>query len=115
MDDGRKWHLAWAQLDAFTNHLPMSVKEKHVIEFHSILDLLQESSGEETQMFRIPDGELQRKVTSPTRMIMSGRPGTVTYSEGRYCDHDLMMRRIEAIRNYFIRIQPPEMKPRVGF
>ena len=47
MDEYRKWHLAWAKLDAFSKDLPTSILEKHVTEFHGILDLLREASGED--------------------------------------------------------------------
>jgi hypothetical protein len=115
MDDDRKWHLAWAQLDAFSNNLPHTITEKHVAEFHAILDLLHEASGEEVSAFRIPDDEVRATPTSVRRQSYSGRiPGHVTYSKEKYCDRSLMLRRIEAVRGYFARIQPPPAKPKYG-
>lgn len=111
MDNFRKWHLAWAQFDAFEKNLPSSIREKHVVEYHGILDLLHEVTGEDVSAFRIPDDELKRKLTSK----VPGRPHTATYSDDRFCDRGLMSRRLDAVRGYFERIQPPEEKPKMGF
>lgn len=72
MDDDRKWHLAWAQLDPFSNNLPSSIEEKHVVEFHSILSLLHEATGEEMAAFHIPDDEVKPGITSIQRTGLSG-------------------------------------------
>jgi hypothetical protein len=95
MDDDRKWHLAWAQLDAFSKNLPQSIEEKHVTEFHRLLDLLREATGEDISAFRIPDEEVKPILTSFQRGGYSGRPGRATYSTKKYCDcdRDLMVRK----------------------
>ena len=114
MDDDRKWHLAWAQLDAFANNLPSSIEEKHVTEFHGILLLLHEATGEDIAAFNIPNDEVKRRITSIQRSGFSGKPGSVTYSTKKYCDRDLMLRKIDAVRGYFTRIQPSPAKPKYG-
>lgn len=118
MDANRKWHLAWAQIDSFSKNLPSSILEKHVTEFHGLLDLLHDATGEDVSAFRIPEGEIKPVVTSFRRAGYSGRPGSVAYSKEKYCDHDLMMRRLDALRGYFTRIQPPPedpQKPKYGY
>jgi len=111
MDDYRKWHLAWAKLDAFSKDLPTSILEKHVTEFHAILDLLHEASGEDVSPFRIPDEEVKPVVTS----FVMGKPGSATYSRNKHCDKNLLVRRINEVRNYFERISPPAERPKMGF
>jgi hypothetical protein len=118
MDANRKWHLAWAQIDSFSKNLPSSIQEKHVAEFHGLLDLLHDATGEDVSAFQIPDGELKPLITSFRPASYSGRPGSVTYSKEKYCDRDLMVRKLDALRSYFERIQPtPEdpQKPRYGY
>ena len=113
MDNDRKWHLAWAELDAFENNLPGFVKEKHVSDFRAILDLLQQSSGEDTSHFRIPDSEVQPQVVAAIRGGYN-RPGRTIYGD-KGCDRSLMLRKIQSVRGYFQRINPPPEKPKVGF
>jgi hypothetical protein len=119
MDDDRKWHLAWAQLDAFSKNLPTYVEEKHVVEFHSLLNLLHEATGEDVSPFRIPDNEVKPKPTGALRPSYSGRsPGAIAYSTKKYCDRDLMLRKIDAVYGYFKRLDqppPPPEKPKYGY
>jgi hypothetical protein len=111
MDDYRKWHLAWAKLDALSKDLPTSVLEKHVLEFHGILNLLSEASGEDVSPFLIPGEEVKPIVTS----FVMGRPNSQTHSRDKHCDRNLMERRINEVRNYFDRITPPAERPKMGF
>jgi hypothetical protein len=111
MDDFRKWHLAWAKLDAFSKDLPNSIVERHVSEFHGILHLLSEASGEDVTPFLIPSEEVKPIITS----LLPGRPNSATYSRDKHCDKNLMVRRINEVRNYFDRITPPAERPKMGF
>jgi hypothetical protein len=114
MDSDRQWHLAWAQLEALRKNLPEQVEEKHVSEFHSILNLLHEATSEDISSFRIPEEEVKpiiAGVLRPTRR----RPGHTTYSSKKYCDRDLMLRKIDAVFGYFKRLEPPPEKSKYGF
>jgi len=116
MDDYRKWHLAWAKLDAFSNNLPPAIIENHVAEFHTILDLLHEACGEDVAPFRIPEDQVKPRVTSVVMgNDITGRPGYTNYSREKYCDHNLLVRRINEVRSYFERITPPAERPKMGF
>jgi hypothetical protein len=110
-DEYRKWHLAWAKLDAFSKDLPTSILEKHVAEFHTILDLLNEALGEDVSPFRIPSEEVKPIVTS----FIMGKPRSATYSREKHCDRNLLVRRINEVRSYFERITPPTERPKMGF
>jgi hypothetical protein len=110
MDNDRKWHMAWARLDAFEKHLPSMVFEKDVAEFHEILGLLRDSSGEDVQLFRINDAEVRPQVIA----AIAGYP-SATVCGAPCCDKDLMLRKIASVKNYFSRIMPPREKAKVGF
>ena len=118
MDEDRKWHLAWAQLDAFSKNLPSNVREADVEEFHRYLDLLHDVTGEDISPFRIPQDDVRPHVMSMSRAAF-GRPARKTmYSKDRYCDRNLMVRKLDAVYNYFKSIQPPPESPeppRFGF
>ena len=116
MDNDRKWHLAWAKLGSFVKHTPTPVEESHVVEFHAILDLLHEASGEDTSPFRIPDDAVKPVITS-VRPGTRRMAGSATYSKKKYCDADLMRRKIDEVYGYFNSIQPKEVpeKPKYGF
>ncbi len=115
MDDvDRKWHLAWAQLDAFSKNLPSSIEEKHVAEFHAILALLNEATGEDISPFLIPDEEVKPQIAS-VRPAGRRSPALVNYTKQKYCAHDLMLRKIDAVYGYFRSIQAPVQKPSYGF
>ena len=116
MDDYRKWHLAWAKLDAFSKDLPTAITENHVAEFHTILDLLHEASREDVSPFRIHDDAMKPRVISVEMgNDFTGRPGRTNYSRERFCDQNLLIRRINEVRNYFERISPPAERPKMGF
>lgn len=114
MNNDRKWQLAWAKFDAFKENLPSWIGESDVAEFHSILDLLQESSGEDTSPFRIPVDAINPRITSK-RFGGRRHPSRTTYSNKKYCDDDVMRRKIAEVENYFRNIQPPPREPKYGF
>jgi hypothetical protein len=115
MDDFRKWHLAFAQLDAFANNLPPSVSEKNVAEYHAILDLIHDATSEDVSAFRIPLDDVKPRVIEVRRRSYSGRGGGAVYGTDKYCDRNLMVRKLESVRGYFARISPPQEPPKPGF
>jgi hypothetical protein len=115
MDNDRKWHLAWAELQAFKKNLPASITESHVTEFHRCLDLLHEATGEDVSPFRIPDENLKPHVAR-LRPASLRHPLAVTPSKEKYCDRNVMVRKLDAVCTYFKNIQaPPPEKPKYGF
>ena len=114
MDNDRKWSLAWARLGALRDHLPSLVAEPEVAEFHEILTLLQESSGEDTSPFRIRDEDVKPILTA-VRPAGRRLPALKMYSQKPYCDRELMLRKISTVYAFFEGIQTPPAKPRVGF
>ena len=101
----------YARLKALQSNLPdrSSVEEKYVAEFHSILNLLIQTSGLDLSNFRIPDSELKPIVTGGNY-----RTGTVDYSDDNYCQQAFMMMKIDGVLTFF-EIQSPQPKPKIGF
>lgn len=100
MADDRKWALAWAKFEAMYSNLPGVVNPDRVADFHAILDLLQETSGEDLLPFRIPDSEI--KPRSRLSAIIC-------------CDRNFMLTQMDGVRQYFENLQPTPKKPKLGF
>lgn len=111
MDNDRKWHLAWAQLDAFAKNLPPSVTEAHVRQFHGYLDLLHESTGEDISPFRISEEDVKPHIMSLRRSAFGRPTPPAMYSKEKYCERNLMSQKLDAVYNYFKNIQPPPESP----
>ena len=110
MPDDKKWALAWAKFDSMHKNLPSSVNEQTVADFHSILHLLQEASGEDLSTFQISDSRVAPRITS-----FSYATGRNTFSATRYCDRNYFITQMDAIRGYFQNLQPPQSGNRIGF
>lgn len=115
MTPNREWALAWANFDSFKNNLPEEVEDTHVNEYHQILDLMENSSGEDLSAFRIPDDKLEPKILSFQPPRYRGGGGSVRYSGKKTCDRNFMQRKLQALESYFNNIQPPAGKQGFGF
>ena len=96
----RKWVLAWAKFEAMYSNLPNVVNPDRVADFHAILDLLQESSGEDLSSFRVPDSEIRPRAYL-SRIVC--------------CDRDFMLTQMDGVRQFFENIQPSPKKAQIGF
>ena len=110
MTDDKKWALAWAKFDAMYKNLPNMVTENHVGDFHQILGLLTEASGEDLESFQVPESRIGRRVTSFNMLS-----GSKTYSEERYCEKAYLLTQMDAVRGYFANLYPTPAKPPIGF
>lgn len=100
MPDRKKFAMAYAQLDALRRNIPSLLNESRVNDYHSIVDALQHSSGDDFSNFRIRPEEMKPKVISARRRGYSGGPGHVTYSDKNYCDRGVFARQVEALWLY---------------
>lgn len=104
--DGRKWNLGISRLSAIMTNPASSVDEDHVGEFHEIVTLIEEGSGEDLSTFRIPVEKLQPKPLSFTRAAYgSGQPGSFIYSEKKYCDTRYFRSQLRGLANYVMILQ----------
>jgi len=87
-----------------------AVLEKYVREFHTVLDRL-EGIGIDVSEFRIPDSEVQPRVTMTT---YGGGGAEHSYSKEKYVDKSFILVKLDAILGYF-EIITSEKPRRIGF
>ena len=107
MREETQWKLAWALFEAFRTNLPGWINRARVEEYHSILDRLEQGSGEDLRSFRIPDHELKPKVSS-----WNYRTGKVTHYDERYCEDSYFARQVDGVWRYCQQLhirEEPEM------
>lgn len=102
---------AMARLTALKTNLPnpMHVQEKYVNEFHEILGLLEDASGDDLSNFRVPAIEVHPQISSWRPMS-----GTVTYTQDKRCDRSFLMMKIDAVLSLF-QLQASGQTSRIGF
>jgi hypothetical protein len=118
MDDARKWSLAVARFNAFRDDPPRWLDDDAVAQFHETVTALEQASGDDLSLFRIPDNQMRRQViSSRPRRARPGRPpsGGKRMSEKRYCDDKFMRRQIEGIVSYFHSLQLSTEPRKIGF
>ena len=99
MHDQKKFALARVRLDALRTNIPTWIDEQRVGEYHSIVDALQTSSGEDLATFRIPESEIKPKVASRRKGTRRVPPRTV-YTEKKYCDDGYFRRQVQSLWQY---------------
>ena len=106
---------AYARLNALKSNVPeyYQVHEKWVVEFHSILDLLQATTGHELSNFRVPTSEVHPMVVS-VQMASMGRPGRTNYSRDNHCERSFLVMKIDGVLNYFTYQSAPQER-KIGF
>jgi hypothetical protein len=84
---------AYSRLMALKNNLPgsVTVDEKYVQQFDSILDTLEKESGQNLDAFRVSGAELRHRMTSKNTLT-----GEVGYSESPECHRPFLMMKIDA-------------------
>ena len=98
--DTKKWHIGVSRLNGLIENLPSSFDEDDVEHYHGIISALEEASGEDLSVFRIPANKLERRITSVTRGSYTGGPGSVTYSHKRYCNGSYFRSQLHALSDY---------------
>jgi len=109
VDRAREWYIAMAKLEALAAHIPSRISRQHVEEFHEILTLFADATGEDISIFRVPDDKMQRQPISVSRATRR-TPGSIQWSEERYCDDNFFERRLEEVKLYFKTFQPPHKR-----
>jgi hypothetical protein len=99
MHDKKSWALAISQFNALRSNIPTSISEKLVIEYHEILKSLESATTEDLSSFRIPQDQLEPRVTS-FRLASRRHPGSATYSREKFCNKDFFKRKVDALSQY---------------
>jgi hypothetical protein len=123
---------ALARLNSLKSNLPggVTVEEKYVDEFDAILDLLEQSSGDDLSRFRVPASELKRRVTSSNPYGGTGggwrsrranaeratipAPEPKDPTDDMYCDRSFLMMKIDGLLGLFALRMSGE-DSRIGF
>jgi hypothetical protein len=100
IQDAKKWKIAVSQLAGFMQHIPTSIDEDDVEQFHGIVKLLEEASGEDFSYFKIPPEKLAPHVTSFQPRGYGGSPGSVNYSKKKFCDSKYFYSQVHGLSNY---------------
>jgi Trp operon repressor len=114
MNDARQFIISYTQLDALRKNIPASVDESTVNQYHSIVDFLQTSSGEDLSHFRISQTEVKPRVVSFRPGGYGGGPGQVQYSSKKFCEEAYFKRQVEALWQYIQTIKSSSDKRQTG-
>ena len=108
---------AWARLETFHKNLPRSdIAENYVAEYHDILRLLEQETGQTLEDFLIPSPHLERQLSAyvPPGFDNDFQEERI-YSNSRYCKRAFFLMRLEAAMTFFRYLLPEEAKRRIGF
>ena len=112
---------AYTRLVALKDHLPekgWGVKENYINDYHQIIDILSKETGTSLDEFKIPNREINYKVTSiwPDDPY-TGEQGGQTHTDERYCERALFLSKIDTILSYFqiVYLSNGEEKNKIGF
>ena len=107
IQDKKKWNLGVSLLSGFMQHVPGAIDEDCVQQYHGIVLLLEQSSGEDLSLFKIPDDKLARKLTSFAHDLFGDGSGSATYSKERFCDGPFFRSQLHGLSNYIQVIKGP--------
>jgi hypothetical protein len=91
------WLLTLSRFQGFQIHIPFFPHEKHVQEFHSILDGFQSSSKGDFSPFRIKADEMN----APVPVITGLEPVMENY---KYCDPSILKSRVSGVVHYVMMV-----------
>lgn len=98
MSTTSEFRKANALLQSFHRNLPETDIEEHFVDdYHGILRVLEQQTGDSFGEFFVPTGRMDRQVSSyvsPNRFNQF--KGTTRYTDSRYCDRDYFLMRLEA-------------------
>src|ERR1700674_1307550 len=100
IQDAKKWNLGVSMLSGFMQHLPSTTDEDTVDQFHRIISVLEEASGEELSIFKISPERLAPRVVSFRPAGYGGGKGSATYSKKKQCDYSYFCSQVHALSNY---------------
>lgn len=103
---------AFTRLTALNANLPLDkwVPEKWVLDYHTILDILEKQSATDLNGFRVPSAELRRVLIS--RNDLTGRR---VYSKDFRCEKRVMKAKLDAVLSFFEFQLANHQKAPIGF
>jgi hypothetical protein len=99
--DEKVLRIALARFSAFRSHLPQLVSEKHVAEYHSIVDAVVTATGDDApNQFKIPAEEVSFKQIGSRPGGFRGAGRHIIYSSEKRCDTGRFERQVNGLANY---------------
>jgi hypothetical protein len=105
MIDEKKFKQAFVSFRGFRSHIFGPITQAMVNEYHAILDVLQESSGENLLPFSIPASMMKPQEMSPSRKYQSVNSyrgeAQIHYTSLQYCDKQFFTERLNRLWERF--------------
>ncbi len=94
--DTTKFLEAYTRIKSFKENLQHNpfIEEPYIIEYHSMVDLIEESTGFDLTGFRVPTNMVKPRVTSTS---YKGK----TYSDELYCERPFVIMKVDAVLSFF--------------
>jgi hypothetical protein len=104
--DPRRWNVGAARLKGFALNLPTWPHQKHVEEYHSILQDFESSCDSDFSSFRIPDSELNYASKSVGGYF---EPHNDQY---KYCDSNIFKSKIYGLIHFVVALRNDDVPPK---
>jgi hypothetical protein len=104
MVDEKKLKQTLVSFRGFRSHVFGSITEAMVAEFHSILHVLQETSGDNLNSFHIPASMVMPRAFAQVRYARSSarsRDLETKYTSLRYCDKKFFQLQVDRLSEHF--------------
>ena len=112
-----EFRKALVELQSFRQNMPDGdIEDRDVYDYHHLFETVQNEMGLDLANFRIPLQRLEQQVTSispPTRF--NRWQSKKTYTDSRYCDRDLFLRKLDAAIIYINGLLPQPTRSPIGF
>jgi hypothetical protein len=105
MLDEKKWNRGVSMLRGLEQNLPSSIDEGRVNDYHGIVAILEEASGEDLSHFKISPERIKPRVVSVTPGSRYGGPGRVQYSDKIYCNSEYFRSQLAGLVAYLPSLQ----------
>ena len=107
MVDEKKFKQTLVSFRGFRSHVFGSITEAMVAEYHSILRVLQESSGDDLSPFHIPPSMMLGRAITQVRYARSSVRSSdleTQYTSAKYCDQKFFHDRVERLSEHFAQL-----------
>ena len=105
---------SYSRLAALKQNIPsdnaIDVVETYIKEYHDILENLSKEIGAPLDEFRVPDKEINHRLTS-----FSPFEDKSTYSDEKYCEKGLFLSKLDGVLSYFTIKYLSKEKKNIGF
>jgi hypothetical protein len=99
--DAKKWNLGVSKLSALAQFVREPFEQEQVDEYHKIVSIIEEASGEDLSHFKIDAAYMKpEKVGAELTTDFSGRPPRIIYSEKNRCNGGYFRSQLVGLMNY---------------